>query len=161
MYVITKTIKQGRKDQLAVKQLQALLNFLGERLIVDGDFGAKSTKAVKNFQTSQGLSPDGVIGQKSWFKLYEVSQHEAQSLIDTENIYDELVLDSKNRELLLWVQSILYLIDNKTVTSGSFDANLERTVISFQAQNECTESGCIDFEMWQKLFEKALEEIAH
>ena len=36
---------------------------------IDGKIGPDSREAVRNFQSDNGLTPDGVIGQKTWSKL--------------------------------------------------------------------------------------------
>lgn len=36
---------------------------------VDGDFGSKTNAAVKSFQSSNGLSADGIVGPLTWGKL--------------------------------------------------------------------------------------------
>jgi len=161
MYITTNFLKENgsKNNQLDVKQLQALLNFLGESLIVDGDFGAKSTVAVKNFQKLQAIQTDGKVGEQTWLKFYDASLDHATELIKSEKNYDELVLDSENKALVLWLQSILYLIDNVTETTAKFDEALETTILAFQASNECTEDGCVDFATWLELFKKAKEEL--
>ena len=161
MYITTNFLKENgsKNNQLDVKQLQALLNFLGESLIVDGDFGAKSTVAVKNFQKIQAIQVDGKVGEQTWLKFYDASLDHATELIKSEKNYDELVLDSENKSLVLWLQSILYLIDNVTETTAKFDEALESTILAFQASNECTEDGCVDFATWLELFKKAKAEL--
>ena len=67
-------LKQGSKGD-AVKSLQILLNgynFVGKNikpLTVDGDFGANTDYALRNFQRSVGLTPDGICGPKTWAAL--------------------------------------------------------------------------------------------
>lgn len=46
-----------------VKTLQSNLNVIGDYgLVVDGDFGAKTETAVKDFQLKHGLAVDGIVG---------------------------------------------------------------------------------------------------
>lgn len=37
---------------------------------VDGDFGATTAKAVRQFQQANGLSVDGVVGERTWETIY-------------------------------------------------------------------------------------------
>ena len=53
-----------------VARLQNLLNARGANLIVDGDFGPATKKAVINFQAANGLLVDGVVGSQTWAKLF-------------------------------------------------------------------------------------------
>jgi hypothetical protein len=48
----------------SVRKLQQLL-----KVKVDGDFGPKTESAVKAFQRSHGLLPDGLVGPKTWAGL--------------------------------------------------------------------------------------------
>ncbi len=63
------TIKMGSKGEW-VKLAQARLFVNGYKIEVDGDFGSKTRDAVIKFQESYGLTKDGVIGPKTWAKLY-------------------------------------------------------------------------------------------
>ena len=73
------TVKRGCKGG-AVTRLQTWLNDLrladglGAALDRDGDFGPATEAAVKQFQTGQGLSVDGVAGQKTWQALAAARQ---------------------------------------------------------------------------------------
>ena len=58
-------LKKGSKGQ-QVKNLQKYLNWFGAYgLEVDGDFGTKTQKAVKDFQKRTGLAVDGIFGKNS------------------------------------------------------------------------------------------------
>lgn len=55
--------------------MQYLLNARGYHVTVDGNFGALTDAAVKAFQTDNGLTADGVVGNKTWpLLVVEVSQ---------------------------------------------------------------------------------------
>lgn len=62
------TIKEGSTGA-AVTEAQQLLIAQGYTLVADGDFGPKTTAAVKDFQAKNGLGVDGIIGAKTWAAL--------------------------------------------------------------------------------------------
>lgn len=64
-------LKKGAKGY-AVIMLQDLLNKYGYKLNADGDFGLITEGAVKDFQRTRGLTVDGIVGPKTWDKLYGV-----------------------------------------------------------------------------------------
>jgi hypothetical protein len=57
------TLRRGASGE-SVRQLQAKLG-----VDVDGNFGPATEAAVRNFQTANGLTPDGVVGAKTWQAL--------------------------------------------------------------------------------------------
>ena len=65
------TIKKGAKGS-EVRLLQAFLKRFGYRdqngndLVIDGDFGAKTDFALRNYQRDFGLTPDGIAGKNTW-----------------------------------------------------------------------------------------------
>ena len=56
-------LKKGSTGEY-VEQLQAILG-----ITVDGDFGPKTETAVKDYQTQNGLKPDGIVGSKTWAEM--------------------------------------------------------------------------------------------
>ncbi|MGC4122139.1 MAG: peptidoglycan-binding domain-containing protein [Myxococcales bacterium] len=50
----------------AVRELQTLLKAKGYDVSVDGSLGSGTDRAVREFQKSQGLPADGVVGPKTW-----------------------------------------------------------------------------------------------
>lgn len=65
------TVKLGSKNE-DVKALQTDLNKLGYNLVVDGDFGQGTLKAIKDFQSKHGLVADGVAGPLTYEALKKV-----------------------------------------------------------------------------------------
>lgn len=57
-------LKNGSKGD-DVKKLQEKLG-----LGADGSFGVKTEEAVKAFQLKNGLTPDGIVGEGTWNKLF-------------------------------------------------------------------------------------------
>ncbi len=52
-----------------VTTMQYLLRHRGYTLTVDGAFGPGTESVVKSFQSSQGLTADGIVGSNTWSKL--------------------------------------------------------------------------------------------
>lgn len=69
MNAISTVLKEGALGSEVTKLQEGLkkLNFYSG--IVDGIFGAKTLAAVVNFQKSQQLVADGIVGEKTWSKL--------------------------------------------------------------------------------------------
>lgn len=71
-------VRKGDKGPV-VEFLQKLLDKNGYKLTsrprknsgVDGDFGPKTLRAVKQFQRDEGLAVDGVVGPKTWGALVD------------------------------------------------------------------------------------------
>lgn len=59
------TIKYGASGD-DVKTLQNYLNQNGYNLSADGQFGAKTQAAVKDYQNKNGLIADGIVGTNTW-----------------------------------------------------------------------------------------------
>lgn len=53
-----------------VKKIQTALKNAGYEVgPIDGKMGRKTKEAVKDFQRENGLTADGIVGQKTWAKL--------------------------------------------------------------------------------------------
>lgn len=70
------TLRQGSRGQDVIT-LQYLLNVIGEyypgipRITQDGIFGSGTRQAVIAFQNRMRLSPDGIVGARTWNALYD------------------------------------------------------------------------------------------
>lgn len=77
---ITAEMKERKPQEAAVqlapdvttknKQIQTALKNAGyDPGAIDGKLGARSKKAIKDFQAANGLKADGKVGAKTWAKL--------------------------------------------------------------------------------------------
>lgn len=64
------TLRMGDKNP-SVKLLQEVLSLKGYVIVPDGEFGPLTQGMVKNFQQVHGLTVDGVVGPKTWAKLFD------------------------------------------------------------------------------------------
>ena len=65
-------LRQGKNSawpQVTVRSLQYLLVQHGAKIPVTGVFGVRTKAAVIKFQKAHHLTPDGVVGSKSWNAL--------------------------------------------------------------------------------------------
>jgi len=69
------TLKYGAVGQ-DVRELQGRLKHLGYyNGVIDGDFGWKTLKSVKTFQSRFGMKADGVVGASTKLKLYNATKN--------------------------------------------------------------------------------------
>lgn len=65
---LTITTQQGDSGA-KVKAVQSQLNESGYGLVVDGSFGPATYSAVRSFQSANGLTVDGIVGDNTWNKM--------------------------------------------------------------------------------------------
>lgn len=87
-----KLIKLGSTGD-DVRYLQGLLKKLGYDIGIDGDFGPKTNKVVKEFQESQGLSVDGIVGPNTLSCLENALESDIDKLTDSDFSRAALELD--------------------------------------------------------------------
>ena len=69
-------LREGDSN-VGVSALQYYLSYLSEfyssipRVTVDGIFGASTTNAVRAVQREFGLTPDGIVGEETWKRIYD------------------------------------------------------------------------------------------
>lgn len=69
MNSISILLQEGSQGPEVTKLQEGLKNLNFDPGIIDGIFGSKTKQAVINFQKSQKLVPDGIVGDKTWAKL--------------------------------------------------------------------------------------------
>ena len=74
-FAYTGPLREGDRGG-SVGVLQYMLAILAQfdnslpRIRVDGDFGPTTARAVRQFQQANGLSVDGVVGERTWESIY-------------------------------------------------------------------------------------------
>ena len=121
---VAKTATKG----VAVRVLQRLLLHRGADVAVDGSFGPATAKAVKAFQSANGLEADGAVGTETWSKLV-VPVRRGQS-----------------GEPVLAVQELLGI-----AADGEFGPETEKATRRFQKRVHLAVDGVVGPHTWQLL----------
>src|SRR5664279_1522417 len=63
------TIRKGAMGDVVRRLQRALFRTADHEIHIDGIFGWQTEEAVVNFQKSDNLTPDGVVGSHTWTAL--------------------------------------------------------------------------------------------
>lgn len=133
-------VKQGDQGD-NVKALQYLLRAHGSGIAADGDFGAQTDAAVKQFQGAQGLSADGQVGNQTWSAV--VIQVGPGSTGDAVRAVQSMRL-------------ILYVDQPELAVDGDFGPETASRARAFQDQWGLTSDGVAGLETWHYLVSRRL-----
>lgn len=126
--------KAGQPRNNNAMSLQYLLTARGWTTTADGIFGSGTEANLKSFQSSVGLTPDGIAGAATWPKLViQVSQ------------------GSSNSNAVKAAQTQLNKYGGDLVVDGLFGSATRSSVISFQASRGLSQTGTVDLATWQEL----------
>lgn len=137
-------LKLGSKGA-DVRKLQKRLRELGYyHSNPDGDFGKGTETAVKNFQSHNRLSPDGMVGKATFNKIYSSNAKRLKATAKptpkatpapkiNENLY--LKRDAKGREVTRMQNRLIELGYLTGKATGTFDSATEKAVYAFQKRN--------------------------
>ena len=120
-------VKPGAKGP-RVKALQRLLLHRGADVDADGAFGPATEKAVKAFQSANGLDADGIAGTATWTKVVV------------------LVKQGQRGEPVTAVQELV-----KVPADGVFGPATEKAVRAFQERVHLSADGDVGPHTWQLL----------
>ncbi len=134
------TLRTGARGNF-VTILQYLLNQNGANLVVDGNFGGNTQRAVIEFQRNNNLTQDGVVGRNTWNKLLNLNP--------SSEVLRRGARSSAVQFLQRLLLSYLYPITN---LDGVFGPETERAVRAFQSENNLSVDGVVGRNTWQALF---------
>lgn len=161
-----------------VRTVQRQLNRIGvnypaisPRLTADGVFNTETEDAVRNFQQTFNLTPDGIVGKATWYRIKSIFnavkglaelQSEGLSIEDIDRIYQtELSLGDEGvqvRSLQYYLAIISYFDDEipQVRITGIFDGATENAVLAFQSQQGLTSDGIVGRDTWNAITESYL-----
>lgn len=116
-----------------VYSIQHLLNAHGHALTADGQFGSTTESKVKSFQSSKGLTADGVVGPATW-----------EALVIT-------VRSGSSGEAVKAAQRQLNKYGYNLTVDGAFGAGTDSATRDYQSKHALTADGIIGPATWSSL----------
>jgi peptidoglycan hydrolase-like protein with peptidoglycan-binding domain len=133
-------LKKGASGD-AVRQLQEALKELGyDPGAIDGKFGDRTERAVKDFQRDHGLPADGIVGPITWRNIDEADQSEPT-----------LKKGSKGNPVRRLQSRLTAAGYDVGGVDGIFGAKTETGVKKFQRDNHLTSDGIVGPRTWAKV----------
>ena len=159
-YTQRPTVRLGDQGS-DVRYLQERLIARGHALTADGFFGRQTEEAVRSFQTSQGLTVDGIVGQGTWQALEgsgtsvtpappQPSQP-AQPVQPTQPVTRPTLRRGDNNEHVQYLQQRLVELGYYLTADGVFGGQTESVVRSFQRANSLAADGVVGPGTWQAI----------
>ncbi|MFD3496262.1 glycoside hydrolase domain-containing protein [Streptomyces sp. NPDC058690] len=133
------TVQSGSTGNLA-KAAQCLLKAAGfDPGTPDGAFGPATTTATRNFQTSRGLTADGVVGAKTWTALLSRGS-------------TPTIQTGSTGEAVTRLQRALTAALGRTVAiDGDFGSGTDQAVRDYQSSRALTVDGIVGSGTWGAL----------
>ena len=156
-----------------VRTIQRQLNRIGRnypavspRLNTDGVFDVSTELAVENFQRIFNLTPDGVVGKATWYKIKSIYnavkgiaelQSEGLTLSEVDRIFPEVL---RFGDTGIGVSSVQYFLSviayfNDRIPTppfdGVFDERTRASVIAFQESEGLLADGVVGRDTWNAL----------
>lgn len=166
----------------AVNSIQLFLNRISRNypaipkiMYTDGFFDVATENAVKEFQRIFNLTPDGIVGKATWYKLYFIfTTVKKLSELDSEGVKLELVSKQYKTELkegdrgdnVSLIQYFLNLIGQfndfipPLSIDGIYGPATATAVSAFQQSEGLPQTGIVDQTTWDALYSRYISVVA-
>ncbi len=166
-----------------VKLIQTQLNRIGKNYPLipnipfpDGTFGAATTEAVKVFQKTFNLTPDGIVGKSTWYKIKNIYNgvkklgelsSEGLNISEITPAFADVLKEGMSGKEVSALQYYLaaYALFNESVplieVDGIFGPKTKEAVIAFQQTNGLNPDGIVGKNTWNKLYNAYKQIIAN
>ena len=159
----------GSEIELIQRKLNRIsVNYPGIPKIypTDGFFDTSTTEAVKKFQEVFDLTPDGIVGRSTWYRIQFIYNavkqlaslnSEGLRLEDISTQYPSVLQVGDTSSGVLTVQYYLSYISTfipsvlDTAVDGSFGEQTRNSVLSFQRTYGLNETGIVDRAVWDEI----------
>lgn len=158
-----RTFQQGSSGE-EVLRIQRALNTISTQypgipmLVEDGFFGSATTTAVRAFQRQFSLTVDGIVGQLTWNKIFEISALIEEGELNGEDMppYPGSLLRVGSRGAAVQLMqerlnsiSIYYPVIPQIAADGIFGNATRQAVVAFQQLMGISADGIIGQQTWE------------
>ncbi|MBO5374553.1 MAG: peptidoglycan-binding protein, partial [Clostridia bacterium] len=134
---------------------------------VDGVYDASTEEAVREFQRAFNLTPDGIVGKGTWYRIIAIFNavkrlndlaSEGISLAEVTGLFDtELSIGDSGSEVfeLQYLLSLIGAYEEEIPIidiDGSFGEATENAVRAFQRNYGINETGIVTYPTWDQLY---------
>ena len=168
-------LRQGDSGP-SVVQMQTMLRRISQdypaipTIQADGIFGPNTQKAVETFQSIFGLTPDGIVGTATWYKmvyLYVGVTDLAELVSEGQTFYGVEFRDAaaellrsgsegdrvKILQYMLDVLSEFYPAIPAVTVDGVYGPATRQAVLAFQRESGLPQTGAVDGDTWAALYQ--------
>ncbi|MBQ7715569.1 MAG: peptidoglycan-binding protein [Clostridia bacterium] len=157
----------------SVRRIQFSLNRISDNypaipkiIYPNGFFDEETEAAVKEFQRIFSLTPDGIVGRATWYKILRIYSgvkslsdlaSEGIPIEDVTNTFPEVLKIGERGSPVVELQYLLSFIAEfvpfipAPAIDGVFGEETERSLIAFQTYYGMDETGVADDAVWNKL----------
>ena len=158
-----RTFQQGSSGE-EVLRIHRALNTISTQypgipmLVEDGFFGSATTTAVRAFQRQFSLTVDGIVGELTWNKIFEISALIEEGELNGEDMppYPGTLLRVGSRGAAVQLMqerlnsiSIYYPVIPQIATDGIFGNATRQAVVTFQQLMGISADGIIGQQTWE------------
>ena len=163
-------MKEPLNLQGAIKNLQRYLrtiSFYDERINrvpIDGIYGSETQNAVREFQRTRGLEPNGIVDKSTWDMIFDEFSEILLANDRSDNInlfptspqgYEAALGETSSFvaiiQLILRELSLIYDTFPEIEITGTFDPPTEEAAKEFQRISGLEVTGRVDLKTWNRL----------
>jgi len=157
--VIQASLNQVAEDYPAIPKINP----------VDGIFGPETEQSIRKFQEVFQLTPDGIVGKATWYKLVQLYvairqlnelTSEGQQYISVNPAYQNVLAEGASGTGVTYVQYLLGILAQyfpeipPVSVTGYFDAATRASVIGFQRFVGLPVTGVVGEATWNALYDR-------